>query len=368
VKGDLCMETPYIVIEEAVVEQNIERMAKIGKENGVQLRPHIKTHKLPYIAKKQLAAGAIGITVATISEAEVMASEGIRDIFVAYPIVTESKAEQVIQLKQKLSNLIVGVDSIVGANILQKVAKEHHEKLQVRLEIDTGLSRTGVEIEGATDLAEQIAQLDHLLFEGIFTFKGAICEREGTLDLEAAGQEEGELMLNVAASIREKGIEVQSISVGSSPTAATVAKVTGVTEIRPGTYIYNDVMQEAFGICTWKDCAAYVVSTVVSKRGDRHIVIDGGSKTFATDVQPGGAPLYLKGFGKMKGHPNAVFVRMNEEHGVIELHGESINIGDQICIIPNHICSTVNLHNHVYIKKQNGSYEKLHVAARGMLQ
>lgn len=362
------METPYIAIEESIAEQNIERMANLAKENGVQLRPHIKTHKLPSFAKKQLAQGAVGITVATISEAEVMASAGINDIFIAYPIVTESKAEQLILLKQKVSNLIVGVDSMFGANILHQIAKKHNEKIQVRLEIDTGLSRTGVSPETAADIAEQVVQLDHLVFEGIFTFKGAVYEGEGTRNLEAAGKEEGEMMIRVATAIKERGINISSISVGSSPSAATVVKVAGVTEVRPGTYIFNDVMQEAFGLCTWEDCAAHVVCTVVSKSKKGHIVIDGGSKTFATDVQPDGAPLYLKGFGKVKGYPNAVFERMNEEHGVIELNGEDINIGDQISIIPNHICSTVNLHNHVFIKKQDNSVEKLDVAARGKLQ
>lgn len=362
------METPYIVIDEAIVEQNIKRMANMAKENRIQLRPHIKTHKLPYVAKKQLAGGAIGITVATISEAEVMAEAGIKDIFIAYPIVSESKAKKLIQLKHKVSNLIVGVDSLVGANVLEKVAKESNDTLQVRLEVDTGLARTGVNPQDAVDIAKQIVQLEHLVLEGIFTFKGAIYEGKGTLNLELAGKEEGEIMLQVAEALQKEGIEVASISVGSSPTARTVSKVKGVTEVRPGTYIYNDVMQEAFGLCTTEDLAAEVVCTVVSKSKDGHIVIDGGSKTFATDVQPGGAPLHLKGFGKIKGHPNAEFVRMNEEHGVIELNGEDIQIGEQISIVPNHICSTVNLHNDVYLKKTDGDIENLEVAARGKLQ
>src|SRR5699024_11580928 len=139
------------------------RMANMAKENRIQLRPHIKTHKLPYVAKKQLAGGEIGITVATISEAEVMAEAGIEDIFIAYPIVSESKAKKLIQLKQKISNLIVGVDSLVGANVLEKVAKESNDTLQVRLEVDTGLARTCVKPHDSVVFVKLIVLLVHLV-------------------------------------------------------------------------------------------------------------------------------------------------------------------------------------------------------------
>ncbi|MCP3027681.1 alanine racemase [Halobacillus sp. A5] len=358
--------TPYIEIDEKILRNNIRKMSELAKENGVNLRPHIKTHKIPRIAKLQLAEGAVGITVAKISEAEVMAEYGVDDIFIAYPVVSEAKAEKICALNQKLSQLIVGVDSIEGAGVLNTCAQKHGQTLNVRLEIDTGLARTGVDLQHAARLAEQITQLDALNLQGIFTFKGPVYKGEATTDTDKAGVEEGELMTELAAQLDKSGIKLEDISVGSSPTAASVASVAGITEIRPGTYVFNDAMQVKLGVSAWEDCAAQVVTTVVSRPSEERAVIDGGSKTFATDVQPNHAPLNLKGFGAIQGHPEAEFARMNEEHGVIL--SNDLKIGEQVKVIPNHICSTINLHNYVYLKKENNEYEKIKVEARGMLQ
>lgn len=362
------MKTPYIVIDKDKMENNIKIMNEKIHQHEVHVRPHIKTHKTPEIAQLQIKAGAIGITVATISEAEIMAENGINDIFIAYPIVDEEKAIQICQLQEKLNKLIVGVDSFIGASVLQKVAAKKGVTIDVRVEIDTGLKRTGVSMENCVEFIKNLNQMDALIFDGIYTFRGAVLQGgEATLDLQAAGVEEGNLMVQLADEIKQAGIEVRNISVGSTPTAASAATVEGITEVRPGTYVFNDAMQVSFGVCDWKDCAAYVVATVVSKH-DNRIVIDGGSKTFATDVQPGQAPLMLNGFGRIIDHHEAVFTRMNEEHGVIEHSIEDIQIGDRIKVIPNHICSTVNLHDYVYFKERNGSFEKYKVKARGKLQ
>ncbi len=360
--------TPYIILDEKILINNIRKMSELAKINKINLRPHIKTHKIPHIAKLQLAEGAIGITVAKISEAKVMASFGINDIFIAYPIVNEAKAEEVCVLNKKLSRLIVGVDSIDGAKVLNEYAQKYDQTIQVRLEIDTGLERTGVDFQKAVVLAKKITQLESLSLQGIFTFKGSVYKGEATTDIQNAGKEEGEIMVALAAQLRESGIRVEDISAGSTPTAASVATVEGITEIRPGTYVFNDVMQVKLGVCEWQECAAKVVSTVVSRPSDERAVIDGGSKTFATDVQPNHSPLYLKGFGSIQEYPKAQFVRMNEEHGVIMTNGNALQIGEKVSIIPNHICSTINLHNNVYLKKGENDYEKLTVEARGMIQ
>ncbi|WP_082232982.1 alanine racemase [Halobacillus massiliensis] len=361
-------DTPYIEIDEQILLNNIRRMSLLANEQGVQLRPHIKTHKIPYIAKLQLAEGAVGITVAKITEAQVMANHGIDDIFIAYPVVTKSKAEELCSLNKKLSRLIVGVDSLEGAAVLDQAAKDHNEILKVRLEVDTGLSRTGVDTEKAVDLAQEIFRLESLELQGIFTFKGAVFEGEATMDTHKAGIEEGEIMVELKDQLERNGITIEDISVGSTPTAASAAKVDGITEIRPGTYVFNDSMQVKLGVSKWKDCAAKVVATVVSRPSEKRAVIDGGSKTFATDVQPNHAPLHLKGFGVLPEYPEAEFARMNEEHGVILTDASDLKIGGQVEIIPNHICSTVNLHNYVYLKKENNEYEKIKVEARGMIQ
>ncbi|GIO67787.1 alanine racemase [Paenibacillus cookii] len=360
------LETPCILIDEQVMQRNIGRMADIAARNGVQLRPHIKTHKVPEFALRQLAEGASGITAAKVGEAEMMAAHGIDDIFIAYPIVSPSKIKRIIALAEKI-RMIAGVESIEGARNLSQEAVRAGITLSVRLEIDTGLARTGVRPDEAVELAKRIAELPGLDLSGIFTFKGAVFEGAGTLDLEAAGQEEGRIMVETAERLRAAGIAIRDVSVGSTPTAPYAAAVEGITEVRPGTYIFYDRMLAVMGACSKEDWAAKVLVTVVSVPAEDRLVVDGGSKTFATDVQPGQPPLHLKGFGEIVGHPDAVFEKMNEEHGMIRTQGpHGLHVGDILEIVPNHICSTVNLHNEVFASK-DGSIRAIPVLARGKL-
>lgn len=363
------LETPCVVIDSDVVERNIAAMAEAVARLGVKLRPHAKTHKLPEMAARQIAAGSVGITVAKISEAEVMASGGIRDIFVAYPLVSKSKLDRAARLSRSGIRLIIGVDSLEGAKRVSEAALREGAELEVRLELETGLRRTGVAIDKAVQIARLVTELPGIKLSGIFTYRGAMVGGASTLDIKAAGHEEGRLMAEAATALRAAGITIQDVSVGSSPTAIYAAEIDGVTEVRPGTYIYQDRMQAAFGSCTLEQCAGAVLATIVSRPADDLIVIDGGSKTFATDVQPGIAPLFLKGFGHVTGDPDAVLERMNEEHGMIRVAPDAVyQVGDVIRIIPNHICSTVNLHSFVYIKEMDGQLRKTSVAARGMLE
>ncbi|MBD2845797.1 alanine racemase [Paenibacillus sp. IB182496] len=363
---EITHETPYISIDATVMRANIARMAELARARGVTLRPHIKTHKIPAFALEQLQAGAVGITVAKPAEAEVMAEAGIRDIFIAYPVVVPSKIDRVLALARNIE-LAVGVDSAAGAALLSKRAAAAGMTLQVRLELDTGLRRTGAQLHEAVELGRTIALMPGLELSGIFTFKGAVLRQQATLDVAAAGKEEGELMVQAAERLRAAGVGIRHVSVGSTPTAAAAAAVPGVTEVRPGTYIFNDRMLERMGVCSADDWAARVRVTVVSVPAPNRAVVDGGSKTFATDVQPGNPPLNLEGFGAILGHPDAVLEKMNEEHGMIRSaapHGWSV--GDTLDIVPNHICSTVNLHNAVWLREPGGD-RRIAVAARGML-
>lgn len=360
------METPYLRIDHEKMAANIRRMASIAEKNGVKLRPHVKTHKIPQIATMQMAQGATGITVAKVSEAEVMREHGLTDIFIAYPMVVPSKIERVLALARDIQ-VVVGVDSVVGARMLSAKAIAYNQTLNVRMEVDTGLRRTGVARHDAVSLAQEICRLDGLQLTGVYTYRGALLNGAPTLDTQAAGLEEGKLMVDLVQRLQSEGIEVKDVSVGSTPTAASVAEVEGVTEIRPGTYVFGDRMQVAFGAMDWSACAAVIVTTVVSRPTPDLIVVDGGSKTFATDVQPATAPLYLQGFGTVLSHPAAVFGRMTEEHGMIRIPPETqIEIGDELRILPNHICSTVNLHNVAYMER-NGGMTRVDIAARGHL-
>ena len=358
--------TPYLLIDGAKMERNIRKMADVARENGVTLRPHVKTHKIPGIAREQLEAGAAGITVAKVSEAEVMADGGMEDIFIAYPLVTEAKIRQAIRLGERV-RLVVGVDSLEGVRRLSAVAEDR--ALEVRIEVDTGLRRTGVPYDEAVELAGEIEAIRNLDLTGIYTYRGAVLAGSKTLELEKAGLEEGQIMVSLADQMRERGIGVDDISVGSTPTAEYVAKVEGVTEIRPGTYVFYDRMQARLGACSLDECAAVVVCTVVSRPTPDLAVIDGGSKTFATDVVPGAEPLSLEGYGHVVGYPDAVLERLTEEHGMLSVDEDcDLEVGDTLQIIPNHICSTVNLHDEVYLVGEDGGVEETRVAARGKVR
>ncbi|MBM7691743.1 D-serine deaminase-like pyridoxal phosphate-dependent protein [Peribacillus deserti] len=362
----MIVDTPSLIIDEKIMQKNIEKMAGISRKYGVQLRPHIKTHKIPEIAKKQISAGAIGVTTAKVSEAEVMADHGIDDIFVAYPIVTESKIESVLRLSEKV-NVIVGVDSLEGAMRLSETARRQYKKIQVRLEVDTGFKRTGVPYEDAVRLAFQLQGMEPLQFNGIYTFRGFSMNGRPTLDIEKAGMEEGQLMVKLAERMRKEGIQVRDISVGSTPTAPYAAQVKGITEVRPGTYVFYDRMQAALGSCSLKECSASVRVTVISRPYEDLMIVDGGSKTFATDVGPNSEPLNLQGYGHIIEAPHAIIERLSEEHGMVKINPKDpFKVGDIIHVLPNHICSTVNLHNRVYLNESGNLIEKT-VYARGCL-
>ena len=367
---NLNLDTPALVVDAQKLGQNILRMAAVAESRGVALRPHVKTHKIPSLARRQMEAGAAGITVATVSEAEVMADGGLDDIFVAYPLVTETKIGRAIGLAQRGIRLILGVDSRHGARKLSSLAGGEGITLEVRLEVDSGLGRTGVPRAEAAGLAREISDLENLDLTGVYTYRGAVLgDGSPTTDLAEAGRLEGEMMASVSEEIRDAGVPIEDVSLGSTPTAEHAAGVEGITEIRPGTYVFYDRMQAALGVCSLSDCALRVLVTVASRPRPDLAIIDGGSKTFATDVQPKAAPLNLTGFGHLVGHPGAVLERVTEEHGMLSVDEDSdLRVGDTVEIIPNHVCSTVNLHDEVCVLAADGSREKVLVAARGMVR
>ena len=263
---------------------------------------------------------------------------------------------------------MVGVDSLEGALRISQLAQLEQTSVEVRLEIDTGLQRTGVAEAEAIPIAKEISRMNGVDLTGIFTFRGPVLHGSPTRDIRSAGHDEGKVLAALARKLRDASVPIKEVSAGSTQTAIYAAEIDGITEVRPGTYIYHDRMQVEFGVCKIEDCAGAVFTTVVSRPAKDRIVVDAGSKAFATDVQPGQPPLYLSGFGHVIGDPTAIFERMNEEHGVITIHPDaSYKVGDVIAIIPNHICSTVNLHNAMYIKEASGELRKMAIPARGML-
>ena len=362
------LETPCIVIGLDIARANIRKMQDDANACGCALRPHIKTHKMPIFAKWQIAAGATGITCAKVSEAEIMAENGIDDIFIAYPLAGDLRISRAIALSRRVKRLILGIDSYEGAAALSAAAALAGVRLEVRMEIDTGRRRTGVGVAEAADLAARVAALPYLNLTGIFTFKSLMSAGERVTDIAKASAEEAELMAEAAEMIRGAGIDIADISAGSTPTGMAAARTGLVNEIRPGTYIFNDYLTYLEGHNALSGIAARVYATVVSVSGSG-AVIDGGSKTFPMDTALNSPPFFIPSYAMFAGRDDLALTRLNEEHGMIDsLNGKptGLAVGQIVELIPPHICPAVNMHNSVYLL-DGGTLRREPVAARGAL-
>jgi D-serine deaminase-like pyridoxal phosphate-dependent protein len=364
----LAPDTPEIVLDLDVVRANIARAAAMARDMGVAVRPHTKTHKLPQIARIQLDAGAVGVQVAKLGEAEVMADAGIENILVGYPIVGAQKLARLADLAERVS-ISVTIDSDEVATGISRVARERGLTIPALIELDTGLRRLGV-IPGpaAADLAERIAALEGIELAGVFTHEGHVyvqgrdaVEKE-RLTLEACGA-----AVDTAEEIRSRGIPAPVVSVGSAGTFRFAIGCPGVTEVRPGTYVFNDRSQIAQGAAAAADVAAFIITTVVGRPAPDRIVVDAGSKVLTSDRMLVADP--PASFGWVWGHDDWDVVRLSEEHGVVEVPpGSDVNIGDRLAIVPNHVCPTINLASFVTVAEGGRATDRWPVAARGMVQ
>lgn len=356
------LDTPCMLVDLERMERNIGAWQSAIGTHGVKLRPHVKTHKVPEIACMQLDAGAGGITVAKVSEAEVFAAGGARDIFIAYPTIGAEKWRRVAELARTCI-MTVGVDSEVGARGLSAAAQAAGVTIRVRVEIDGGLNRCGVQPDQAAPLCKLVLSLPGLELDGIFGFRSIFYATSQGRPASELGREEGELYVTLADQLRAAGIPIRSISVGSTPTARYAAAVPGITEVRPGTYIFGDYMMAEMGAMRYDDVALSILCTVVSRPAAGKATVDGGSKTFCGDSNP--AKLGLKGYARAVGL-EAYVESMSEEHGVLRLgHDANPRIGDKIAFYPIHVCTTVNLSDEL-IGVRNGQVEKVWpILARG---
>jgi D-serine deaminase-like pyridoxal phosphate-dependent protein len=344
-------------------------MQKAVNETDCRLRPHIKTHKMPLFARMQVDAGATGITCAKVSEAEIMAEGGLDDIFIAYPLIGAFRLRRALALVKRMKRLILAVDSIEGATALNNAALAANTRFEVRLELDTGAKRTGVARLGAVELAEQVARMPGLNLTGVYTFKSLNYHGAATRDNALAAREEGELLEEAVREMRAKGVAIDDISGGSSPTGLAVARTGAVNEVRPGTYIFNDLMLCDEGVAKPEEIAARFVATVVSCPRDDYAVIDGGTKCFPTDVPLNAAPFFYPSYAQVVDAPHLRLDRMNEEHGVItSTTGKTgLRVGQVLTLLPIHICTAINMQNSVYLLEAS-TIRREQVAARGMLE
>ena len=335
------LDTPAVVVDLDLLEQNVERMARFAHEQGVALRPHAKSHKTREIAERQRAAGSRGLTVAKLDEAEAYLAAGFDDLFVANEVVGPDKWQRLVGLQAR-GQVAIGVDDAGAADGLGSVASAAGVTVPVLIEVDSGLHRAGV-LPGppALALAEHLSRLKHVDVRGIFTHAGHAYGAPSPEDVARIGRAEGESLVETAVLLRAHGLSCEVVSVGSTPTALHSGRVPGVTEMRPGNYVFFDRMQVGLGVTSFEHCSLSVLARVISRPAPDRAVLDAGSKTFALDRGAHGLDA-LAGYGE--DHARGLIVqRLSEEHGVIEGQPCNVAVGERLRIIPNHACTAANL-------------------------
>lgn len=342
------LSTPVLLVDVDRIERNIARMASKAADGGVALRPHFKTTKLDEVARMQIEAGAIGLTCATDRELEALLALGAESIMWAHQMVGAGKIELAIDANRR-AEVMVAVDSLASAETLAARAAEQGVVVPCVIELDTGMRRAGVLPGAVPGLAQQLQKMPGLRLVGVMTHEGHVQRHLGDPDgLLAAAEEAWSELKAAAAACADIGIDLEVISAGATA-AATLAEVPeGLTEIRPGTYVFLDANQVALGSAKWDDCAVTVLARVVSHNRPGHPVIDAGLKELSGDQS-------IRGVGH--GHVvelDAMVQETYEEHAVLGggRAGE-LQVGDLVRIIPNHVCGAVNMWSEIVAIRGN---------------
>jgi D-serine deaminase-like pyridoxal phosphate-dependent protein len=345
------LETPTLTSDLDAVERNIAAMQAYCDEHGLALRPHVKTHKLPEIARLQIDAGACGITCQKLGEAEVMAEAGFDDILITFPLVGAAKVERLAALARRVKVGVVGDSATVAMGLAGALAPAGLE-VDFLVECDTGLARTGVQTpEAAAELAALVDRLDGLRFAGLMTYP--------TLP------ESGPWLRAAREAIERSGLAVERVSGGGTPTARRTHEIGEVTEVRVGTYVYGDRACIANGSVSLEDCALRIVATVVSRPTRERAIVDAGSKTLTSDPAVG-----VTGLGHLLEQPEAAIYQLHEEHGFVDVASceRPPEVGERVTIVPNHACATANMHDEVVVHRGGEVVATLRTAARGKVR
>jgi D-serine deaminase-like pyridoxal phosphate-dependent protein len=338
------LETPAPLVDLDRLASNLDHMASYATLHGLSLRPHVKTHKSPRIAAEQIQRGAVGLTCATPRELEVM-SDVTPDLLLAYPAVGAARLERIMSLPRDVS-LIIALDSISALGQLAAAAKVAQREVGVYVEADLGMHRVGLQTaDDIVNLARLVGKHPPLKFAGLAFYPGHIREH---VDL----QEEN--LVRLSADVRRlvqaldnAGLAPPVVSGGSTPAAWRMHEITGVTEVRPGTYVYNDRTTADIGACSWDDCAFSVLATVISTAVPGQAVIDAGSKALGREPMRG---VSGEGFGALLDRPEVIVTRMSEEHGILDLSKSDWkpDVGELVRVVPNHVCVVVHLNDTIY--------------------
>lgn len=363
------LDTPALLIDKSIMANNIENMQNTAESNKVALRPHTKTHKMSRLAKMQEEAGGSGITVAKVGEAEVMASRGLSNIFIANEIVGVRKLSRIRSLAETME-ISFGLDSIPQVNEIERAFEGANKKAQVLVEIEVGEKRSGViEEEYFSALLEAIRQCKNVHFKGVFSHDGHTYKAETVEELSVLFLEASERTIHFAAIASETGFEAETVSIGSTPPFILNLEVPdGVTEIRPGTYILMDAGQSNV-IGSFDQSAATVLTTIISKPTRERVITDVGAKGITMQTRTRGLTA-TDGLGLIKEFAGVYIDSVFDEHAIIynETFSNQVEIGDKVRIIPNHICPVSNLHETAYLIAGEEVVEEIDIDCRGKLK
>jgi D-serine deaminase-like pyridoxal phosphate-dependent protein len=350
--------TPYLVVDVDVLRRNLARTAAWASARGLALRPHAKSHKCLEIAGLQIELGAVGLTVATIGEAEVFAAAGFADLFLAYPVWAGGSRGRRLRALAEAGSLRVGVDSAESAQVLAGAVRgASGPTVQVVVEIDSGHHRSGVSPDAVAEVAEA-ALRGGLDVVGVFTFPGHSYGPGGQRSLAAA--DEANALEEATTGLRRSGIEPTVRSGGSTP-SLSFSDDGVLTEVRPGVYAFNDAQQLELGVCDWSDLALTAAATVVSSRPGT-IILDSGGKVLGADRKD-----WDLGAGRLPDFPDARIVALSEHHATVALEPgtEPPALGDVVRVVPNHVCAAVNLADEYVVVSEGREIGRWPIAARG---
>lgn len=358
------LDTPAVVVDRRIVEANLDRMAARVSAHRQTLVPHVKTHKSLLWARRQLDLGAGGLMVAKLDEARALAGHGFEDLTVGYPLVGPGPARRLEALVARGVRVRVAVDSFEGVRCLVRVADKTRAPLAALIEVDTGFHRCGVgTVAEAAALAEALLA-GGVRYQGLTCFGGHITWRLSPEARAAALQAENAQLAQWAATLSARGLPPEVISEGGTVPTGRLDLLTAATELRPGTYIYNDCATVLAGAAQWADCAAWVWTTVVSTPTPDRAVVDAGSKTLAGDGPVDGS------FGRLRERPDLIIASLSEEHGVIRTRdggATGLAVGDRLSVVPNHVCTMINLHDSVQLVEGDRLAGTLAVDLRGAI-
>lgn len=348
------LQTPSFVIDLDKTMRNIREMQELANKYGKKLRPHVKTHKIPYLAHLQVSQGAVGICTQKVSEAEVFAKAGINNILISNEVLGRDKIRKVFELINLGKKIMVAVDSTLGIQELEEIGKGYSLSIDILVDVNVGMNRCGISPKESDEIIEELRKTTHVNFVGFMGYDGHTANIRDINERKIAVDKGLEILMEVNKKFKAKGFTADIISVGGTPSAALWAEKEEITELQPGTYVFYDIHQVELGVTDINHISAFVVSQVISRSEDKVV----------TDVGYKGIGIELGMYPTVVSHQGLKVKSMSEEHTV--LTGDRLpQLEERVVMIPYHICPTVDMWDEAIVIKNGKEIGKLRIEARG---